>query len=191
MEASLAFEREIQNPPESIKILFGRFLLPDQTEHACSVTGISVEGAEFRCSCLPPYGETIIAYLEHFGRMECVAKEATPGGFRVEFALAGNRRERFLTRQRWMTNKQAGQVEDERQYNRRQLTGTMSRIKLDDGRQYACEITDVSLTGAAVAVGVLPAIGSRVYLGKMLGKVVRHLDSGFAMQFLTLSEVIS
>lgn len=172
----------VTKPPNP---LFGRFLLPDQSEHTCTVASMSVEGAEFRCPVLPPFGHIIIAYLEHIGRIECMAKEATADGFRVEFILGGARRERFGARLEWLASKQAGEVEDERNYNRRQLSGTQSRIILADGRAYSCEIIDVSLTGAAVAVDVLPAIGSNVYLGKMLGKVVRYLENGFALQFLT------
>lgn len=185
MEASFGQVSEDQNLPPSSKVLFGRFMLPDQTEHACSVVGVDVTGAEFRSSCLPPYGQTLIAYLEQIGRIECVAQEATPDGFRVEFVLTGARKERFLTRQKWLVSKSAEQVQEERQYNRRQMDGAQSRITLLDGRNYPCEVIDVSLTGAAVAIAVLPAIGSKVYLGKMLGKIVRYVENGIALQFMT------
>ena len=167
------------------QVLFGRFMLPDQSEHACSVVGLSVKGAEIRAAHLPTYGMPLIAYLEHFGRIEGIAKEATVNGFRLEFALTGARRERFLSRQAWLGTKHAGAAQDVRLYNRRQLTGARSRVVLSDGRDYPCEIIDVSLTGAAVTSTVLPALGSKVYLGKMLGSVVRYLDNGFALEFLT------
>lgn len=196
MHASIETGHPAHGETRPVKLLFGRFLLPDQSEHACSVSGISVEGAEFRCPVMPPFGQIIIAYLEHVGRVECMAKEATTEGFRVEFMLSGARKDRFLARLAWLASKEAGEVDDERHYNRRQLNGARSRIVLADGRSYPCEIIDVSLTGAAIMVDVLPAIGSNVYLGKMLGKVVRYLDTGFAIQFLTafgsdfLSEVM-
>lgn len=167
------------------QVLFGRFMLPDQSEHACSVVGLSVLGAEMRSAHLPTFGMPLIAYLEHFGRIEGFAREATVNGFRFEFSLTGARRERFLSRQAWLSTKLAGTAQDERLYNRRQLTGARSRVVLADGRDYPCEIIDVSLTGAAVASTVLPALGSKVYLGKMLGSVVRYLDNGFALEFLT------
>jgi hypothetical protein len=185
MEASFGLVSEDHSSPSPSKILFGRFMLPDQTEHACSVVGIDVTGAEFRSSCLPPYGQTLIAYLEQIGRIECVAQEATPDGFRVEFVLTGARKERFLTRQKWLISKTTEQVQEERLYNRRQMDGAQSRITLLDGRSYPCEIVDISVTGAAVAIAVLPAIGSKVYLGKMQGKIVRYVETGIALQFMT------
>lgn len=176
---------EIEAPTGPGKVLFGRFLLPDQSEHACNVINISVEGAEFRCAAMPPFGQIIIAYLEVLGRIECMAKAATAEGFKVEFMLSGARKDRFVSRHTWLTGRHAGQVDEERQFNRRQLDSTHSRITLADGRVYPCEIVDVSLTGAAVSVGIIPAIGSKLYLGKMRGEVVRYLDTGFAIQFLT------
>lgn len=167
------------------QLLFGRFMLPDHSEHACSVAGLTIEGAEIRSACLPEYGTSVIAYFEHFGRIEGVAKEATANGFRLEFSLTGARRDRFMARQAWLNDKYAVEVKDDRQYNRRQLNGASSRVTLSDGREYSCEIVDVSLTGVAVTSNVMPAIGSKVYIGKMLGSVVRYVDNGFAIEFLT------
>jgi hypothetical protein len=42
---------------------------------------------------------------------------------------------------------------------------------------------DVSLSGAAVAADVRLPIGSPVTLGRTLGRVIRHLEGGFALEF--------
>lgn len=167
------------------QVLFGRFTLPDRSEHACRVVGVSIAGAEILCPFVPKPGVAVTISLEHFGRIEGVAGEKTADGFKLEFSLAGAARERFLSRQAWLISKQSGGVQDDRQYNRRQLHGAHSLVILTDGRQFPCEIIDVSLTGAGVSCDVMPAIGSKVYLGKMLGSVVRYIENGFAIEFLT------
>ena len=54
---------------------------------------------------------------------------------------------------------------------------------MPDGRVYSCEVIDISLSGAAVKIEVLPALGTYLLLGKMRGRVVRYLDNGFAIEF--------
>jgi hypothetical protein len=43
----------------------------------------------------------------------------------------------------------------------------------------------MSLSGAAVAIPAaqLPAVGTLVTLGKTAGRVVRHIEDGFAIEF--------
>lgn len=176
--------RSTVNMPEG-QVLFGRFVLPDRTEHACRVVGLDVTGAEMVSPYVPDPGVAVVANLEHFGRIEGVAGAKTAGGFNLVFSLVGADRDRFLSRQAWLRSKQPGIVEDNRQYSRRQLHGAHSRVVLSDGRQYSCQIIDVSLTGAGVSCAIMPAIGSKVYLGKMLGSVVRYIENGFAIEFLT------
>ena len=59
-----------------------------------------------------------------------------------------------------------------------------TRQWLPDGREYPCEVVDISLSGAAVKVEVMPAVGTNLLLGKMRGRVVRYLESGIAIEFV-------
>ena len=45
---------------------------------------------------------------------------------------------------------------------------------------------DASRSGAAVATDQRPPIGALVTLGKVQGRVVRHLEEGFAIEFTRL-----
>ena len=58
------------------------------------------------------------------------------------------------------------------------------QITLPDGRVYPCEILDISLSGAAVKVDVMPSLGTHLMLGKMRGRIVRYVESGIAIEFL-------
>ena len=44
----------------------------------------------------------------------------------------------------------------------------------------------MSASGAAVATNQRPEPGSHIMLGKTAGRVVRHLDDGFAVEFTRL-----
>ena len=165
--------------------LFGRFMLPDMSEHPCQVNEISIDGAAFLTSHVPPPGQSLVAYLEEVGRIEATSGEPVEGGFRVGFSLTGARRERLESRLKWLTQKQAGggSIED-RRHARYEPQETRSQITLPDGREYPCEVIDISLTGAAIKVEVMPSLGTYVLLGKMRGRVVRYLESGVAIEFV-------
>ena len=55
-----------------------------------------------------------------------------------------------------------------------------------NGVNIGCRIIDVSQSGAGIATDQRPPIGSLVTLGKVQGRVVRHLEDGFAIEFTRL-----
>src|SRR5439155_14839512 len=96
-------------PPAPLQnALFGRFMLPDMSEHACQVNGKTIDGATFITSHVPPTGQPIVAYLEEAGRIEATSAEPVEGGFLVTFSLTGARRDRLEQRLRWIAEKQQG-----------------------------------------------------------------------------------
>jgi hypothetical protein len=172
------------NGPAARAILFGRFMLPDSTEHPCQVDRLTPEGAVFLTGIDAPPGIGIVAYIDEIGRLEAVTGEAVEGGFAVEFQISESRRERVESRIRSLQDA-AADDDDEIRHRRdpRQATGSASHITLPDGRVYPCEVIDVSISGAAVKAEVLPALGTSLLLGKMRGRVVRYLENGVAMEF--------
>ena len=166
--------------------LFGRFMLPDMSEHPCQVQGISLDGATFLTSTVPAPGQSIVAYLEEVGRVEATSAEPIDGGFRVTFALTGARRDRFESRLKWLVDKQKGNTAEDRRHARYEPTQKTSQITMPDGREYPCEVMDISLSGAGVKVDVMPSLGTYILLGKMRGRVVRYLDNGIAIEFVKL-----
>ncbi len=166
------------------QILFGRFMLPDMSEHPCQVHGISLEGATFITAQVPLTGQTIVAYLEELGRIEATSAEAVEGGFRVKFSLTGARRERLETRLRWLIDKNQNGGAEDRRHARFEPREQRSQITMPDGREYHCEVMDISLSGAAIKVDVMPSLGTHLLLGKMRGRVVRYLENGIGVEFL-------
>lgn len=164
-------------------IIFGRFMLPDMTEHACQVLDVSPQGATFITATVPAANSSIVAYLEELGRVEVLAGEAVPGGFKVRYAATGSRLERLQQRIEWLRQKNDGAVEA-RRHPRFEPKDKHSSITLPDGRVYNCEVVDISVSGAAIRTDVLPSVGTYVMLGKMKGRVVRYLDNGVAIEFV-------
>jgi hypothetical protein len=44
-------------------------------------------------------------------------------------------------------------------------------------------VLDISQSGAAIATDERPEIGTLITIGKTPGRVVRHLENGFAIEF--------
>jgi hypothetical protein len=163
-------------------ILFGRFMLPDSTEHPCQVTQLTPDGAVFLTNIAPPVGIDIVVYIDEIGRLEAVTDLPADGGFAVTFQISPPRRERIEARIRSLQIPTADE-EWHRSDPRHDSADAASHIALTDGRSYACQVLDVSTSGAAVKTDVIPALGTCVLLGKMRGRVVRYTECGVAIEF--------
>jgi hypothetical protein len=74
----------------------------------------------------------------------------------------------------------------ERRRHQRVKVALLGRYMLEDKREFPCQTTDMSPGGVALSAPVKGAIGSRVVvyvdqIGRIEGRVVRHLDQGFAL----------
>lgn len=170
-------EAQAQSPT----ILFGRFMLPDTSEHPCQVASLTPESAVFLTRDVPPPGLAIVAYINDIGRLEAVTGEPVEGGFEVSFNLSNARRDRITERLKSLGDKDSSAAQ--RRHSRFAPRDNKSHITLPDGRAYPCEVIDISLSGAAVKIDVMPALGTYLFLGKMRGRVVRYHESGIAIEF--------
>lgn len=175
---------DMANPSATQGLVFGRFMLPDLSEHACQVIDLSVEGATFITPSVPPQGQLIVAYIEEIGRVEAITAAAKPGGFSIAFNLKGPRLERFKQRVEWLQQRGAGDTSDSRRHSRYEPTDKVSQVTLPDGRVYNCEVLDISVSGAGIKTEVVPSVGTYLMLGKMRGRVVRYLEHGVAIEFV-------
>lgn len=165
-------------------MLFGRFMLPDMSEYPCQVSDLTVDGAIFSTPVAPEAATQIVAYIDEIGRVEGTSGETVPGGFRITFTHKGQRRERFANRLAGRATKNTTAGTDLRRHARYAPENSQSHITLPDGRIYPCEIIDISLSGAAVKVDVMPSLGTHLMLGKMRGRIVRYVEQGVAIEFL-------
>ena len=175
---------DLKSEANPLGVVFGRFMLPDMSEHACQVSELNFESAVFLTPSVPPQGQAIVAYLEEIGRIEALSGEPRPGGFLVTFALKGPRLERLQQRIQWLKDRNEGKADDGRRHARYEPTERASQITLPDGRIYNCEVIDISVSGAGIKTEVIPSIGTFIMLGKMRGRVVRYIEHGVAIEFV-------
>jgi PilZ domain len=164
-------------------IVFGRFMLPDMSEHACQVSQVTPDSAVFITTIVPEKNSQIVAYIDEIGRAEGVSGDIVPGGFRIVFSHTGQRKERFASRLSGRSAKNTTVGTDLRRHARQAPEDNRSYITLPDGRIYACQVIDISLSGAAVQVDVMPSLGTYIMLGKMRGRIVRYVEHGIAIEF--------
>jgi hypothetical protein len=130
-----------------------------------------------------PQGLAIVAYLEDLGRVEVVSGQPVNGGFRVSFAYSGMRLERLLTRIEYVQKRVSG-APDQRRHARFEPKDKNSHMTLPDGRSYACEVMDISVSGCAIKTEVMPSLGTYLMVGRMKGRVVRYLETGVGIEFV-------
>ena len=62
------------------------------------------------------------------------------------------------------------------------------RIVRSNGQIITCDVLDISLEGVSVRTKVRPPVGEIVNLGRTRGRVVRHHEDGFAIQYVREAE---
>ncbi|WP_306119978.1 MULTISPECIES: PilZ domain-containing protein [unclassified Roseitalea] len=163
--------------------LHGRFMLQDRSEHACQILDMSPATATVFTEAVARQGERIVAYIDHIGRVEGHVVRLFEGGFAMDLNTSTRKQEKLAAQLVWLANKHELDLPEDRRHERIVPKNPSSILTLTDGRQYRCRILDLSLSGAAVAINVRPAIGTLVTLGGMRGQVVRHFEEGIAIEF--------
>ena len=74
----------------------------------------------------------------------------------------------------------------DRRRHQRVKVNLLGRCMLEDGREFTCQVIDMSPGGAALIVPVVGRVGERVvayvdHIGRIEGRLVRLIDGGFAM----------
>ncbi len=176
---------------QSVKLsILGRYMLSDHREFPCQIIEMSPGVAKVIAPASGEMGEKIIAYLDTIGRIEGTISNLFEGGFIVNYIASARKRDKIAAQLTWLANKDILGLKDERDHGRFVPDFRHSAIILDDGRRYNCKILDISISGAAIELSVRPAIGTIVTLGRMQAKVMRHLDNGIGVQFITEQAMI-
>lgn len=163
--------------------VLGRFMLENRREYPCQVIDMSPGGAAFITPVTGEVGERVIAYLDHIGRVEGRIIREIDGGFAMTVNASPRKRDKLASVLTWLANKDELNLPEDRRFERFTPKNPITKIVLEDKREYSCRIVDVSLSGAALKTDVRPALGVPVTLGKMRARVVRHFEDGIAVEF--------
>ena len=168
--------------------LLGRYMLEDRREFPCQVINMSPGGMALIAPVAGMPGERVIAYVDHLGRLEGKIARTIDNGFAMTISASVRKRDKLAAQLTWIANRHILNLPEDRRHGRFTPRNPMARLILPNGNNIAVRIVDLSQSGAAVAIGPeqRPAVGAMITLGKTQGRVVRHIDEGFAVEFTRL-----
>jgi len=163
--------------------VLGRYMLPDRREYPCQVANMSPGGMALIVPVSGQEGERVIAYIDHLGRLEGKIARLYQNGFAMTVSATPRKRDKLAAQLTWLANRHILNLPEDRRHGRITPRKPVTQLAMPNGVKLTCRIIDLSLSGAAIATDQRPAIGMLVNLGAVQGRVVRHLDDGFAVEF--------
>ena len=155
--------------------LLGRYMLADRREFPCQVTDMSPGGMAVVAPVSGKIGERVIAYVDHVGRLEGAIARQFQNGFAMTVSATTRKRYKLAAQLTWLANRHILNLPEDRRHGRFTPRNPSARLILPN---VACRVIDLSASGAAV--------NALVTLGQTTGRVVRHLEEGFAVEFTRL-----
>jgi len=166
--------------------LLGRYMLADRREFPCQVINMSPGGMAVIAPVSGNVGERVIAYVDHLGRLEGTIARLFNNGFAMTISATARKRDKLAAQLTWLANRNILNLPEDRRHGRIVPRQAGARLTLPNGNVIGVRIIDISLSGAGIATPQRPEIGTLVTLGTIPGRVVRHLEEGFAMEFTRL-----
>ena len=174
---------------QRVKInLLGRYMLPDRREFPCQVINMSPGGMALIAPVTGNPGERVICYVDHLGRLEGKVARAFENGFAMTIAASTRKRDKLAAQLTWLANRHILNLPEDRRHGRFAPRNPLARLILPNGNNVPCRIIDLSQSGAAIAFApdLRPEVGAMLTVGKTQGRVVRHIEDGFAIEFTRL-----
>jgi len=166
--------------------LLGRYMLADRREFPCQVVDMSPGDISVEAPVTGEPGQRVVPYIDHLGRLEGTITRAFPTGFAMSIAATPRKRDKLAAQLTWLANRHILGLPEDRRHERLLPHNARSTITMPNGTSVTCQIVDVSLSGAAIASETIPPVGALITLGKTPGRVVRHVEGGFAIEFTRL-----
>lgn len=176
----------------------GRYALPDRQRmggdgkvavYACRLCSISTRIAVVVAPVRGKEGEVVNAHFDEFGMLKGRILRRLQVGFVLELLLSDNHRNNLGGKIVWQKKRVHEQLPDKREHKRILPRTPRTVLTLADGTQMPCFVIDISRSGIAVSADIWPELGTPMAVGKLVGRVVRYLDVGFALQFVQLQDL--
>ncbi len=169
-------------------IVAGRMLDRAGRELDCRTADISPGDVRIAATTLPEVNETVVLYLEGFGRLSgYVARRCGEGEVAIIFDMSKHKREKMAETLTWSANKDVLGLGEAPRISRD--AGASARIETEGGEIYDGEVLDLSLTGITIRSSKRPPpIGDWVRIGGAHGRVARYIEGGFAVDLAPRGE---
>jgi hypothetical protein len=158
-----------------------RVLKADGVEEPCLVINASAGGALFKAVNPPAEGDRVVVYIDDVGRFEGFVIRSSKHAFAVDYRSRRAKSRRTADSLTEAVHKRAMSL-DRRGTPRIRRDGP-AMVTLEDGTVVECQILDISLTGASIAIAERPPLGAPLTIGKMQAKVVRRHETGVGVVF--------
>jgi len=166
--------------------LLGRYMLADRREFPCQVTDMSPGGMALVAPVVGQIQERVIAYVDHVGRLEGLITRHFQNGFAMTIGATTRKRDKLAAQLTWLANRHLLNSPEDRRHGRIAPRNPLARLILPNSVNVAVRVIDIPQSGCALATEHRPEIGAGVTVGKTPGRVVRHLEDGFAVEFVRL-----
>ena len=134
-------------------------------------------------------GDPVLVQVDRLGELRGVVAKRTRTGFVMSITATDPERAKLKVKIDWFEKIRGNKVVNKRQHDRFTPVNPHSTLIFGDGSTLRCFVIDMSSSGAAVSAKVVPAAGTPLALGKVVGRVVRHLPNGFAIRFVNAVDV--
>jgi hypothetical protein len=168
--------------------LLGRYMLADRREFPCQVVNMSPGGIALVAPVSGDPGERVIAYVDHLGRLEGKIARLLDTGFAMTVEATLRKRDKLAAQLTWLANRNILNLPEDRRHGRFIPRKSSARLILPNGNNVTCRVIDLSESGAAISISseLRPVVGAMVTIGNATGRVVRHIEDGFAVEFTRL-----
>jgi hypothetical protein len=169
--------------------LASRMRLPGPQVFACRLQSISTQQLVASAPVPGQEGEAITVNFEPFGTLRGSVARLIDGGFSMEIDGGSEDDDKLARKIDWYKRRTFAGVTDKRRHRRFMPRDPRSAIVLHSGMVLPCLVIDISSSGAAISADYEPVTGEPLAVGRALGRVVRKLEVGFAVQFLEAFEI--
>jgi hypothetical protein len=153
--------------------------------YACRVETITADAMTLSVPVTGDIGDPVLVQVDRLGEMRGAVAKRTRTGFVMRIAATDPERAKLKIKIEWFEKIRGNKVVNKRQHDRFTPGNPHSTLIFGDGSTMRCFVVDMSSSGAAVSAKVVPPAGTPLALGKVVGRVVRHLPSGFAIRFVS------
>lgn len=161
----------------------GRIFVPgDGREGECRIIEMSPGGAQVISDIVPETGTFIVLYIEGFGRFDAEVIRSEWDRFAAQLRCSAMKQDRVAELLGHLQTRAAPSRSALRRHERIAGQG-IAHFTRRGGETVACEVIDLSLSGVSLKTVSRPPIGETVLIGQMSGRVVRHHETGIAVEF--------
>jgi hypothetical protein len=183
-------------PEEDSRIITAKYNISGRCDRtgsplffACRVEHIDAMEMTLSVPVTGNIGDPVVVQVARLGDLRGFIAKHIRVGFVMSISATEPERARLKTKIDWFEKSRARKVVNKRRHDRFTPDNPHSTLIFADGRTLRCFVVDMSCSGAAVSANVNLAAGTPLALGKVVGRVVRHLPSGFAIQFVEAVDV--